>query len=652
MASITANSDLARAVSAGEQLVTQEDDADHGLPRFFYAACAALLLSAIQGVVQRLPGIADWLRDADYGGHMVTNLAHTHITIVGAGTISLTALIYYVLPRVTGRPLFSKSLTNVSFWATLVGVFGFYVSMIAIGLYEGAMVHNGWGYEAARDWMGAWHKAPMAITAAIMGVGYWTFVTNVYVTVGRAAGERKVFPGRGPSDQNFLLAKFFVMGATGLLFGTVQGVYQVMPWSLDWLHATGAAGKMIDPMAHAHMNLVGGVSVAIMGLLYFFLPKMLGKPIYSFKLATFSFYCTVVGVFAFYFSAITLGYIEGSKVLGGMTDLQAKASMGIWHPLVLAVAASIMGLGFWSFIANILLTIRQKSANTAPADKTLVFFIGFSVVAILMGTVQGVIQILGPVEEWLEEAMPSSYFVTPLAHAQLNMVGFAIVGLMTMAIFVLPRILGRQIVDPAAGRRALGVIGIGIACSYVVFLVVGLVQSIAIHNGVSAVDARSVVFGPWGQYILFIAAQGIVGVGYFMLFRYISNAIGAETIRAYFRTFFGRMRNAGKLAVRVHPSAMPNNLAAAQRKAVLSACLEIVIGLGWLYSGRPFVGAMLLGFCGGMFWTFAYVVMATSGGAGPLPFLLGLYAAMLLISATGNYRSFMRDALERLSTTR
>ena len=46
-----------------------------------------------------------------------------------------------------------------------------------------------------------------------------------------------------------------------------------MPWSLDWLHATGDAGKMIDPMAHAHMNLVGGVSVALMGLLYFFVPK-------------------------------------------------------------------------------------------------------------------------------------------------------------------------------------------------------------------------------------------------------------------------------------------------------------------------------------------------------------------------------------------
>src|SRR5689334_10376726 len=191
------------AQDAPPELAQHEDD--QGLARFFYAAAAALILSAIQGVVQRLPGISDWLEGADYGGHMVTNLAQTHITIVGAGTISLTGLIYYVLPRVTRRPLFSQALTNVSFWATLVGVFSFYLAMIGIGLYEGAMVHAGWGYEAARDYLGAWHKAPMAITAAIMGIGYWTFVTNVYVTVGRASGERRVDPANGASDSEFLL---------------------------------------------------------------------------------------------------------------------------------------------------------------------------------------------------------------------------------------------------------------------------------------------------------------------------------------------------------------------------------------------------------------------------------------------------------------
>jgi hypothetical protein len=278
-----------------------------------------------------------------------------------------------------------------------------------------------------------------------------------------------------------------------------------------------------------------------------------------------------------------------------------------------------------------------------------VFFIGFSVVAILLGTIQGVIQILQPVEEWLDDALPSSYYVTPLAHAQLNMVGFAIVALMTMSIFVLPRILGKEPVDPVSGRRALSVLAVGISASYVVFAGVGIIESIAIHNGATPNEALDVVGGFVGRYLLFILAQGIVGAGYFLLFRHISATIGREAIRGYYATFYGRMRSAGRLAVRVHPSAMPADLASAQRKAIAAGLLEVVVGLGWLYSGRPFVGAMLLGSCGGGFWTIAYVVLASAGGEGPLPLLFGIYAVLAVMSGLGSYRSFMSDAMLRFS---
>lgn len=649
MATITARQGLATARNPEAELPQAADDSnDLGIPRFFYAAAAALVLSGIQGAVQRLPGISDWLRDADYGGHMVTNLALTHITIVGAGTISLTGLMYYVLPKITHQPLYSKALCNISFWATLIGVFGFYLAMLGIGIYEGAMVHAGWPYEAARDWMGAWHKGPMALTAAIMGIGYWTFVANVYATAGRAVGVRKLKLPGSMTNEEALAARFFVVSATGLLFGTVQGVYQVLPWSLDWLRKVGEPGMLIDPMAHAHMNLVAGVSVGIMGLFYFFLPRMTGRPIFSLKLGQFGFWCTLVGVFSFYLTAVSLGLIEGGKVLDGMTADEAKASMGIWHPLLFALSAATMGVGFWSFITNILLTLRGKPAADAPVDGAkLRFFIRFSVVAILVGTIQGVIQILGPVENWLDAALPSSYFVTPLAHAQLNMVGFAIVGLMAMSIFLLPRLMGRPATDPVGGRRALAVVGVGIVLSYLAFLGVGLLESIAIHNGVTPDAARLVVGGVWGRYVLFTGAQAVVGIGYFMLFRHISKVIGKETIRAYYRAFWKRMRDAGKLAVHVHPRALPANRAEAQRKALTGFGLEAIgmMGLGWFYTGRPFIGIMLMsGWVG--FLTILYLVVAIMGNASLLFALLVPYFVLAILSGLGCYRSYMRDAQE------
>lgn len=628
--------------------VAQNDD--KGLPRFFYAAAAALILSAIQGVVQRLPGISDWLLAADYGGHMVTDLAHTHITIVGAGTISLTGLIYYVLPRVTKRPLFSSTLTNVSFWCTIIGVFGFYCSMLGIGIYEGAMVHAGWAYDAARDYLGAWHKAPMAITAAVMGIGYWTFVTNVYVTVGRAAGERKIWPDKGPSNSEMLLAKFFVVGATGLLFGTIQGVYQVMPWSLDWLHATGNAGKMIDPMAHAHMNLVGGVSVALMGLLYYFVPKMLNRPIYSMKLGVFSFWCIVIGVFGFYFTAIGLGLAEGQMMLDkGMTDAAAKASMGIWHPLLLSTAASIMGLGFWSFIMNMLMTLKQKVAPDAPPDGKLAWFIGFSTIAILTGTIQGVLQTLPFIDEWLEEAAPSGYFVTPLAHAQLNMVGFVIIALSTMMIFLLPRLLGKPATFPRSGQRALAVIAVGVTCTYIVYFGLGLLESIQIHNGLTPDQARSAVAGEWGRYALLVGAQGILGFGYILLFRHVSSVIGRDLVKAYWSRLRGSMADALSNSARIHPRAIPTSLGQARMRAIAAALLEFVfLGLGWFFSGRPFIGTLMFTL-GAFYLTIVYGVIAIAGNGGPFLAAGLVYLALLVFSAIWSYTTYMRDATERLA---
>lgn len=654
MATITAQQSLAgtRSTPPAEDEAQTQHDYDHGIARFFYAAAAALILSAVQGVVQRLPGVSDWLRDADYGGHMVTNLAQTHITIVGAGTISLTGLIYYVLPRVCRRPLYSQALTNVSFWATLIGVFGFYIAMLSVGSYEGAMVHAGWPYDAARDWMGALHKAPMAMTAAVMGIGYWTFVTNVYVTVAKASSERRANPEKGATASEFLLAKFFAVGATGLLFGTVQGVYQVLPWSLDWLRKTGDAGHLIDPMAHAHINLVGGVSVAIMGLLYYFLPRMLGRPIYSLKLGMFSFWCITVGVFAFYFSALGLGWIEGEMVLGGLTDVEAKEAVGIWHPLLLSTSATIMGVGFWTFITNILLTLRRKPAEDAPPDVTLRRFIGFSAVAILIGTVQGVIQILPWVQEWLADGLPSSYFVTPLSHAQLNMVGFAIVALMSMSIFLLPRILNRPVVDPRSGRTALLTTCVGITLSYLSYLGVGIIETLAIHNGATAAEARETVAGPWGRYVLFIGGQAVLGVGYILFFRHIAGVIGEEERRAYFRAFRGRIRQAGKAAVRVHPRALSGNRGENQRRGLIATALEAVgfMGLGWFYSGRPFIGVMLMsGWVG--FLTIIYVVLAIVEDASLLAALLFPYIICALLSAAGCYRSYMREAREDVLAT-
>jgi len=642
-------------------------NADHGLPRFFFAAGVALVISAIHGILQRLPLFAEWIRTADYGGHMITNLAHTHITIVGAGTISLTALLYYILPRLGRRPLYSGTLTSVSFWFTVVGVFGFYLSVIAVGAYEGLMVHAGWQYEAARDYLGAWHKVPIAVTAAIMGIGYWTFSTNVWVTAYRIGKFRREHPEQGATPIEWLLVQFCVVSATALFIGTVQGVYQVMPWSLDWLHKAGEAGQMIDPMAHAHMNLVGGVSIGMMALLYFFLPRMLGRPIYSYKLARFSYVTVVVGVFGFWLVAIILGFVEGTPIVEGrMTYDQIRQQVGLWHTIPLVAVAMIMGIGFWAFIANIFLTLKQGPAPDAPADRWLARFIGVSVGALLLGTIQGVIQTTPLVHDWLDGAQGTGWMVTPFAHAQLNMVGFAILGLMALSTFALPRVTGRPLFSVPWAKRTLTVIASGIFATYVTFLVLGLIESVAVYQlypggaqGTmddflppdTALRVRAAVGGDGVHTALVLLTACWVGIGYFMLMRHIAGSIGGATIRAYWQAFFGRMRAAAHQHALPHPSAVPDDPRQLVRRGIQLAFYEMgagwagFLGMGWFMSGRGFIGVMLLSVWAGIYWTTLFVLLAvTSAGPLGIGIMVATWVALPFFSGLAVYRTYLTGA--------
>ena len=56
---------------------------------------------------------------------------------------------------------------------------------------------------------------------------------------------------------------------------------QTFPGFSLWLRGAGAAGHLIDPLAHAHINLVGGVTMGMMGLFYYVLPRLLQRPPYS-----------------------------------------------------------------------------------------------------------------------------------------------------------------------------------------------------------------------------------------------------------------------------------------------------------------------------------------------------------------------------------
>jgi cbb3-type cytochrome c oxidase subunit I len=102
--------------------------------KFVFTGTVIYLLTCIQGPLQSLPQVQ---RVTHFSFWVV---AHAHMGVLGfSGMIALGG-IYYVLPKITGRALYSKLLADLQYWLVLIGLSGFMISLTIAGLIQG----NGW----------------------------------------------------------------------------------------------------------------------------------------------------------------------------------------------------------------------------------------------------------------------------------------------------------------------------------------------------------------------------------------------------------------------------------------------------------------------------------------------------------------------------
>jgi heme/copper-type cytochrome/quinol oxidase subunit 1 len=158
------------------------------------------------------------------------------------------------------------------------------------------------------------------------------------------------------------LTKFLAASVTCFFIGSVHGVVQMLPPVRAWLDSIGSPyggpGHMIDPLAHAHINLIGGVMMMAMATTYYLLPRFTGTEIWSHKLENASFWLTLFGVACFYGSLLLFGVWEGELLLKEGAE-HVNDIHKIYVPIG-ALSSTIMGLGLWLFLANSAMTIFKS----------------------------------------------------------------------------------------------------------------------------------------------------------------------------------------------------------------------------------------------------------------------------------------------------
>ena len=105
--------------------------------KFIFAGTIYYFFVNIQGSMMALPHVQ---RITHYNNWVV---GHAHIGVLGFAGITALGGLYFILPRITGRPLFSKFLADLQYWLILIGITGFAVVLTTAGLIQGNAWYNG-----------------------------------------------------------------------------------------------------------------------------------------------------------------------------------------------------------------------------------------------------------------------------------------------------------------------------------------------------------------------------------------------------------------------------------------------------------------------------------------------------------------------------
>ena len=260
-------------------------------------------------------GLTDAIVNWFYG-HNVLGLWFTPFAI---------ALWYFFIPKLTKRPLYSVTLSYISFFALAF-------------FYTGVG-----GHHILQTPIPEWLKTIAVTTSALMMFSVLTFATNIGMTI-RGAWH-KIF-----SD---VPLRFIVLGFINYIFVSIQGTFQAFREMNLYLHFSQW------PVMHSHLALYASMGIAIMGTMYWMVPRITGKKLYSKKLMDVTWWVSFMGFIVFMAGMMLAGLVANSGWYVHMTVAQVLPFLEPYF-IVRAVGGGIVVVSAFLFAINIIATFLSK----------------------------------------------------------------------------------------------------------------------------------------------------------------------------------------------------------------------------------------------------------------------------------------------------
>ena len=266
------------------------------------------------------------LNDAIWGwfyGHNILGLWFT------TGTV---ALIYYIVPRETKKPIYGYVLALIAFWGLAF-------------FYSGVGTHHILGAPVPE-----WLKTVSVICSIGLLIPVFAFVVNMFMTM----------RGAWHIGYSSIPLRFVLTGIGFYLAVSIQGSFQALRSFNQFVHFTNWS------VAHAHLALLGFVAFSLWGMLYYMMPRILGVPLYSDRLAWTHWWMTTVGFLGFFLVLTAAGLVQAGGFKQGIPIVQILPGIrSLW--IGRAAAGTVIIFAQYLFAYNIIRT--TLAARALPADK-------------------------------------------------------------------------------------------------------------------------------------------------------------------------------------------------------------------------------------------------------------------------------------------
>ena len=234
---------------------------------------------------------------------------HTNAVFWGWASMAMMGLAYYVVPRISNAPL--ASIKTGYYTLVLINI-----SVILGSITLMAGINNGGGEYREYIWP----------VMALFGIGIILSIWNFIKTIARR------------SNKEIYVSNWYIISA--MMFLLVIAVVAYWP---GWQNGLG---ETIVQGYYMHQGVGMWFMLFNLGLMYYFLPQQLNKPIYSYSLGILAFWAqilfyTLIGTHHFIFSAIpwwlqTIAIVGSAgmviPVVAGTTNFLMTFN-GSWHKL-------------------------------------------------------------------------------------------------------------------------------------------------------------------------------------------------------------------------------------------------------------------------------------------------------------------------------